>query len=225
MLINNFTKEIQNYLLISGIASLLLYVFSLFLYFASIATYIGIAFDLSIIFLALGFYVFGKMLKSNFSSWKFVSISLISASILDLFNITLYLIYNNRAVWISVGFQIYRLITGLIYYLLIITSFLKLFKLQRKIYSYDLSPVTPRLFLVYGYGLTSIGYVFLWTKDFLISDLVSRPDWLIDVASYILFVSNFFVILGFLNLIYFFQSIVKKTEEDLDEGEEYEGEE
>ncbi|MHA1316930.1 MAG: hypothetical protein ACTSQ6_05330 [Candidatus Heimdallarchaeaceae archaeon] len=61
-MINNFTKEIQNYLLISGLASLLLYVFSLFLYFASTATYIGVAFDLSIIFLALGFYRFGKML-------------------------------------------------------------------------------------------------------------------------------------------------------------------
>ncbi|MHA1351663.1 MAG: hypothetical protein ACTSPP_02585 [Candidatus Heimdallarchaeaceae archaeon] len=225
MLINNFTKEIQNYLLISGLASLLLYVFSLFLYFASTATYIGVAFDLSIIFLALGFYRFGKMLKSNFPSWKFVSISLTSASILDLFNIVLYLIYNEKAVWISVGFQIYRLITGLIYYILIILGFLMLFKLQKKIYSDDLSRVPPRLFLVCGYGLTSIGYVFLWTNEFLISDLVSRPDWLIDVASYILFVSNFIVILGFLNLIYFFQSIGKKKEEDIDEREEYEGEE
>ncbi|MHA1204458.1 MAG: hypothetical protein ACTSSL_05885 [Candidatus Heimdallarchaeaceae archaeon] len=198
MLINNFTKEIQNYLLISGLASLLLYVFSLFLYFASTATYIGVAFDLSIIFLALGFYRFGKML---------------------------YLIYNEKAVWISVGFQIYRLITGLIYYILIILGFLMLFKLQKKIYSDDLSRVPPRLFLVCGYGLTSIGYVFLWTNEFLISDLVSRPDWLIDVASYILFVSNFIVILGFLNLIYFFQSIGKKKEEDIDEREEYEGEE
>jgi len=221
MLMNNFSKEIQNHLLMSGIASFLLYIFSLLFYFASIAPFIGLAFDLSIIFLALGFNRIGKIMENRISSWKLVSFSLIGVSILDFVNIILYLLYNKKTVWVIVGFQVYRLITGLIYYIFVILSFFKLYKLQKELYTEQVSPVVPRLFLVYGYSIASVGYVFLWTSEFLISDLVSRPHWLADVASYILFVSNFIVILGFMNLVYFFYSIGKPKVEYYNQQEDY----